>query len=53
MMKKATATHGTRAPMLIGRAAAQIDSAGAIVRFNVGERGYLRFIPMSTIHKGS
>jgi hypothetical protein len=32
-----------------GRAAAQIDSPGAVVQFNVGERGYLRFIPMSTI----
>jgi hypothetical protein len=32
-----------------GRAAAQIDSPGAVVQFNVGERGYLRFIPMSTL----
>jgi hypothetical protein len=32
-----------------GRAAAQVDSAGAVVQFNVGGRGYLRFIPMSTI----
>jgi hypothetical protein len=32
-----------------GRAAAQIDSPGAVVQFNVGERGFLRFIPMSTL----
>lgn len=32
-----------------GRAAAQIDSPGAVVQFNVGKRGYLRLIPMSTI----
>lgn len=32
-----------------GRAAAQIESPGAVVQFNVGEHGYLRFIPMSTI----
>jgi hypothetical protein len=32
-----------------GRAAAQVDSSGAVVDFNVGRRGYLRFIPMSTI----
>jgi hypothetical protein len=32
-----------------GRAAAQIDSPGAVVRFNAGEHGYLRLIPMSTI----
>lgn len=32
-----------------GRVAARIDSPGAVVQFNVGERGYLRFIPMSTI----
>jgi hypothetical protein len=32
-----------------GRAAAQIDSPGAVLQFNVGRRGYLRFIPMSTL----
>jgi hypothetical protein len=32
-----------------GRVAAQIDSPGAVVQFNVGGRGYLRFIPLSTI----
>jgi len=32
-----------------GRAAAQIDSPGAVVQFNVGTHGYLRLIPMSTI----
>jgi hypothetical protein len=29
--------------------AAQIESPGAAVQFNVGVRGYLRFIPMSVI----
>jgi hypothetical protein len=32
-----------------GRAAAQVDPSGAVVQFNVGGRGYLRFIPMSTV----
>jgi hypothetical protein len=32
-----------------GRAAAQIDSPGAVVQFNIGKHGYLRFIPLSTI----
>ena len=32
-----------------GRAAAQIESPGAVVQFNVGGRGYLRFIPLSTV----
>jgi hypothetical protein len=32
-----------------GRVAARINSPGAVVQFNVGEHGYLRFIPMSTI----
>jgi hypothetical protein len=32
-----------------GRVAARIDSPGAVVQFNVGEHGYLRFIPMSTL----
>jgi hypothetical protein len=32
-----------------GRAAAEIDSPGAVVQFNVGGHGYLRLIPMSTI----
>jgi hypothetical protein len=31
------------------RVAAQIDSPGAVVQFNAGGHGYLRFIPMSTI----
>jgi hypothetical protein len=32
-----------------GRAAAQIDSPGAVVQFNAGGHGYLRLIPMSTV----
>jgi hypothetical protein len=32
-----------------GRVAAQVDSPGAIVQFNAGGHGYLRFIPMSTL----
>ena len=32
-----------------GRVAARIDAPGAVVQFNVGERGYLHFIPMSTL----
>ena len=32
-----------------GRAAAQIGSPGAVVQFNVGGRGYLRLVPMSTL----
>ena len=32
-----------------GRVAARIDSPGAVVQFNAGGHGYLRFIPMSTI----
>jgi hypothetical protein len=32
-----------------GRVAAQIEAPGAAVQFNVGARGYLRFIPMSVI----
>jgi hypothetical protein len=32
-----------------GRVAARIDSPGAVVQFNVGGHGYLRFIPMSAI----
>jgi hypothetical protein len=32
-----------------GRVAARIDSPGAVVQFNAGGDGYLRFIPMSTI----
>jgi hypothetical protein len=31
------------------RVAAQIEEPGAVVQFNVGERGYLRFVPMSVI----
>jgi hypothetical protein len=31
------------------RVAAQIDSPGAVVQFNAGGHGYLRFIPMSTL----
>jgi hypothetical protein len=34
-----------------GRATAQIDSPGAVVQFNVGKGGYLRFIPMSTLER--
>jgi hypothetical protein len=32
-----------------GRVAARIDSPGAVVQFNAGGHGYLRFIPMSTL----
>lgn len=32
-----------------GRVAAQLDSPGAVVQFNAGGHGYLRFIPMSTL----
>jgi hypothetical protein len=32
-----------------GRVAAQVDSPGAVVQFNAGGHGYLRFIPMSTL----
>jgi hypothetical protein len=32
-----------------GRVAAQIEAPGAAVQFNVGDRGFLRFIPMSAI----
>jgi hypothetical protein len=32
-----------------GRAAAQISTAGAVVQYNAGGRGYLRFIPMSRL----
>ena len=35
-----------RAP---GRAAAQIEAPGAVVQYDVGSRGVLRFIPMSVI----
>jgi hypothetical protein len=31
------------------RAATQIEEPGAVVRFNVGARGFLRFVPMSVI----
>jgi hypothetical protein len=31
------------------RVAAQVDSPGAVVQFNAGGHGYLRFIPMSTL----
>jgi hypothetical protein len=32
-----------------GRVAARFDSPGAVVQFNAGGHGYLRFIPLSTI----
>ena len=41
--------HTARLLHVRGRAAAQIESPGAVVQFNVGGRGYLRFIPLSTI----
>jgi hypothetical protein len=41
--------HTARLLHVQGRAAAQIDSPGAVVQFNVGGRGFLRFIPMSAI----
>jgi hypothetical protein len=45
------ATTGRTANLLHapGRVAAQIEEPGAAVQFNVGNRGYLRFIPMSVI----
>jgi hypothetical protein len=41
--------HSARLLRAPGRVAARIDSPGAVVQFNAGNRGYLRFIPMSTI----
>jgi hypothetical protein len=41
--------HTTRLLHVRGRAAAQIDSPGAVVQFNAGGRGYVRLIPMSRI----
>ena len=41
--------HTARLLHVAGRAAAQIGSPGAVVQFNVGGRGYLRFLPMSTL----
>jgi hypothetical protein len=35
-----------RAP---GSAAVQIEAPGAVVQYNIGGRGYLRFVPMSVI----
>jgi hypothetical protein len=35
-----------RAP---GKVAAQIEAPGAVVQYNIGGRGYLRFVPMSVI----
>jgi hypothetical protein len=35
-----------RAP---GRVAVQIEAPGAVVQYNIGGRGYLRFVPMSVI----
>lgn len=41
--------HTARLLHAPGRVAAQIDSPGAVVQFNAGGHGYLRFIPMSTL----
>jgi hypothetical protein len=41
--------HTARLLHVAGRAAAQIASPGAVVQFNIGGRGYLRFVPMSTL----
>ena len=45
-----TATgHAARLLSAPGKVAAQIEEPGAAVQFNVGGRGYLRFLPMSVI----
>jgi hypothetical protein len=41
--------HTARLLHVAGRAAAQIGSPGAVVQFNADGRGYLRFVPMSTL----
>jgi hypothetical protein len=41
--------HTARLLHARGPVAAQLDSPGAVVQFNAGGRGHLRFIPMSTI----
>jgi hypothetical protein len=41
--------HTARLVHAPGRVAAQIDSPGAVVQFNVGGHGHLQFIPMSTL----
>jgi hypothetical protein len=41
--------HTARLLHTPGRVAARIDSPGAVVQFNAGGHGYLRFIPMSTL----
>lgn len=41
--------HTARLLHVRGRAAAQIDSPGAVVQYNAGGHGYLRLIPMSTV----
>ena len=41
--------HTARVLHAPGRVAARIDSPGAVVQFNAGGHGYLRFIPMSTL----
>jgi hypothetical protein len=41
--------HTARLLHVAGRAAVQMGSPGAVVQFNVGVRGYLRLVPMSTL----
>jgi len=41
--------HTARVLHAPGRVAARLDAPGAVVQFNVGSHGYLRFIPMSTL----
>ena len=43
--------HSARLLHAPSRVAAQIDSPGAVVQFDVGGHGYLRFIPMSTLER--
>lgn len=43
--------HSARLLHVRSRAAARIDSPGALVQFNAGGRGFLRLIPMSRLEK--
>lgn len=43
--------HTARLLHAPGRVAAQVDSPGAVVQYNAGGHGYLRFIPLSTLEK--
>jgi hypothetical protein len=41
--------HTARVLHAPGRVAARVDSPGAVVQFNAGGHGYLKFIPMSSL----